>query len=320
MKLLRKINPGHAIVGPSAACAPWGQYCDPTKDTWLRRFFEFAKKTDTVPDIVSWHEMGCSADTKMCGGPPAAPGDFTGQSIPAHARAIRDYLRDNKLLSSQGGRVKSMHINEYMNGLTWTRPGPTLAFMANIERAAAEGVVVEGVITNQWQMVVGGMFSVGYGGHGSMAAPSPDSAWWLQKAYGDLAGTLVNTSASWGTLADAIASYAPGGPGGPEARILVGSFSAFTPDGTRRPPSLVGPRNLTLRLANVPPELGGGSASAAHRVSVQFRRIAWSNSSAAPVASSFTLQGGGGGQPVDLVLPPLGPNDAAEVILQPAGF
>ena len=53
---------------------------------------------------------------------------------------------------------------------TWTMPGPTLAYMAGIERAGApnpttnpEGIVVEGVITNQFAgTVVGGMFSIGY--------------------------------------------------------------------------------------------------------------------------------------------------------------
>ena len=49
-----------------------------------------------------------------------------------------------------------------MNGDTWTLPGPTLAYLAGIERAgsphaAADDhyhVIVEGVMTNQWSMSV----------------------------------------------------------------------------------------------------------------------------------------------------------------------
>lgn len=145
-----------------------------------------------------------------CGPPhPAAPGDFSGQTIPAHAQSVRDFLRQEGMLKTQpgkrvfkfcsyrqlfyfgviyfnghispslgdrspfcpsvcflplflfykflfffiwkGGRVQALAINEYMPLTTWTMPGPTLAYMANIERAGApnpvtnpEGIIVEG--------------------------------------------------------------------------------------------------------------------------------------------------------------------------------
>ena len=101
-------------------------------------------------------------------------------------------------------------------------------------------------------------------GAGTMRAPTRDSAWWMQKAYGELKGTLVSTESAWSTQADAIASFfngkmdraahesashekgtgeppgtgragrgsqGPRGWPGAEARILVGSYSQYTSGG-----------------------------------------------------------------------------------------
>ena len=297
--------------------------------------------------------MGCSVDTLQCGGPPADPGDFTGQTIPLHSNTIMKFLQREGLLYPNGP-VKSFSINEYMGRPTWTRPGPTLAFLANIERASAptvpsdsivvegqtiplhsntikkflqrEDLIVEGVQTNQWSMVVGGMFSTGYGGQGTTQHPTPNSAWWLQKAYGDLTGDLLRVSADPNILADAVASIADTSPDNaePEARIVVGSFSAFTMGGTPRPPQDVRRRKLTLQLSHMPSALTGldisrrkNLSSGVGRVSVEFNCIAWSNTSAAPVKTSTSITVPAGAQHVLLPLPEIGPNDAMEVILRP---
>ena len=103
-------------------------------------------------------------------------------------------------------------------------------------------------------------------------------------------------------------------------------------------------RGLTLRLEHVPDALGsarapppprtagtdlfalatnagGGIAGAGaggirgKQMHVEFRRIAWSNGSTAPVVSDRTVDV----LPVmELILPMLGPNDAMEIIIRPA--
>ena len=102
-------------------------YCDLTKNSWLARFLRFAKKTDTLPDIVSWHEMGSTV------GQGGAEGDFAGQTIPEHAAAVRKFLAAEGMAS----RIKSLAINEFMPLATWSAPGPTLAFLASIERGCS---------------------------------------------------------------------------------------------------------------------------------------------------------------------------------------
>ncbi|GAA4698545.1 CBM35 domain-containing protein [Phytohabitans rumicis] len=142
--------------------------------TWMRSFLTHARNTNTLPDIVCWHEL---------------PG--TSAQVAAHVSAYR------ALESELGISPRPISINEY----GWTDeidvPGRATSYIAKLERAGVEMAnrafwyeygTVNGLVVNNSQ---------------------PTGSWWLYKWYGDMAGNMVTTTPQTQSGIDGFASYDP---------------------------------------------------------------------------------------------------------------
>ncbi|GLY40288.1 hypothetical protein Amsp01_063110 [Amycolatopsis sp. NBRC 101858] len=140
--------------------------------TRMRAFLTNAKNTNTVPDLVVWHELNHSS-----------------AAIAADVAAYRS------LESSLGISPRQIFINEY----AWTDevdvPGRVANYVAKLERAGVAGAdrafwyeygTVNGLVVNTTQ---------------------PTGTWWLYKWYGDMAGSMVSTTPPAQTGLDGFASY-----------------------------------------------------------------------------------------------------------------
>ncbi|WP_284745604.1 hypothetical protein [Amycolatopsis sp. RTGN1] len=140
--------------------------------TRMRVFLTAAKSTNTVPDLVVWHELNHSS-----------------AAIAADVAAYRS------LESSLGISPRQIFINEY----AWTDevdvPGRVANYVAKLERAGVAAAdrafwyeygTVNGLVVNNTQ---------------------PTGTWWLYKWYGDMAGSMVSTTPPAQTGLDGFASY-----------------------------------------------------------------------------------------------------------------
>ncbi|MFJ7214999.1 carbohydrate-binding protein [Amycolatopsis sp. NPDC098790] len=139
--------------------------------TRMRAFLTAAKSTNTLPDLVVWHELNHSSG-----------------AIAADVAAYRS------LEASLGISPRQIFINEY----AWTDevdvPGRVANYVSKLERAGVAGAdrafwyeygTVNGLVVNN----------------------QPTGTWWLYKWYGDLAGSMVRTTPPAQTGLDGFASY-----------------------------------------------------------------------------------------------------------------
>ncbi|MEV3939109.1 hypothetical protein AB0K52_24425 [Glycomyces sp. NPDC049804] len=161
-KLVDSLDPVTPIVGPS-----WSWY---DHDRMLS-FMTHAKNTNTVPDVIVWHELG----------------DMDWNSFDEHVadyRAIEDSL---------GIADRPIAINEYNSLNQMDIPSVALHWMAVLERHGAreahraywfEAGTFDGLFTLQNQ---------------------PTASYWLYRWYGAMTGNIVETTPqSW---LDGVASY-----------------------------------------------------------------------------------------------------------------
>jgi len=140
--------------------------------TRMRAFLTNAKTTNTLPDLVVWHELNHSSG-----------------AIAADVAAYRS------LESSLGISPRQIFINEY----AWTDevdvPGRVANYVSKLERAGVAAAdrafwyeygTVNGLVVNNNQ---------------------PTGTWWLYKWYGDMAGSMVSTTPPAQTGLDGFASY-----------------------------------------------------------------------------------------------------------------
>jgi hypothetical protein len=140
--------------------------------TRMRAFLTNAKNTNTVPDLVVWHELNHSSG-----------------AIAADVAAYRS------LEASLGISPRQIFINEY----AWTDevdvPGRVANYVSKLERAGVAAAdrafwyeygTVNGLVVNNNQ---------------------PTGTWWLYKWYGDLAGSMVSTTPPAQTGLDGFAAY-----------------------------------------------------------------------------------------------------------------
>ncbi|WP_410675055.1 hypothetical protein [Amycolatopsis sp. cmx-4-68] len=140
----------------------------------MRAFLTTAKSTNTLPDLVVWHELNHSSG-----------------AIAADVAAYRS------LESSLGISPRSIFINEY----AWTDevdvPGRVANYVSKLERAGVAAAdrafwyeygTVNGLVVNNNQ---------------------PTGTWWLYKWYGDMAGSMVTTTPPAQTGLDGFAAYDP---------------------------------------------------------------------------------------------------------------
>ncbi|HYQ66837.1 carbohydrate-binding protein [Actinophytocola sp.] len=138
----------------------------------MRAFLTNAKNTNTLPDLVIWHELNHSS-----------------------AAVAGDVAAYRSLESSLGISPRQVFINEY----AWTDevdvPGRVANYVAKFERAGVyaadrafwfEYGTVNGLVVNN---------------------NLPTGTWWLYKWYGDMAGQMVSTTPPAQSGIDGFASY-----------------------------------------------------------------------------------------------------------------
>ncbi|WP_035803670.1 RICIN domain-containing protein [Kitasatospora mediocidica] len=162
----------------------------------MSTFLADAKASGTVPDIVSWHELGGS------------------QNIAADVAAYRS------LEGSLGISPRPIAIEEYGTTSEVGVPGPLAGYIAKFERAGVHDAELA--------------FWNHYGTLGDTLADtggSPNSAYWLYKWYGDMSGTMLTTTPPAQTGIDGAASL---NGAGDQVSVIFGGgsgSSAVTVDG-----------------------------------------------------------------------------------------
>ncbi len=147
--LREELGPDVPIQGPS--------FSDNISD--MRQFLEFAKETDTVPDVLEWHELIRSSKTK---------GDV--ESV----RAMLDELSLPDL---------PIDIAEYASPQEVGLPGPLVGYISKFERFGIDRA--ELAFWNQSGTL--GDLLVERGG-------APNGAYWLYTWYADMTGNMVTTT------------------------------------------------------------------------------------------------------------------------------
>ena len=161
-KLVDSLDPVTPIVGPS-----WAQY----NHNLMQSFMTHAKNTNTVPDVMVWHELD-----------------------DMNWNAYDDHLADYRAIErSLGISPRPIVINEYNSYNQMDIPSVALHWMAVFERHGVreahraywfEAGTFDGLFTLQNQ---------------------PTASYWLYRWYGAMTGNIVKTTPdSW---LDGIASY-----------------------------------------------------------------------------------------------------------------
>lgn len=138
----------------------------------MRAFLTNARNTNTVPDLVIWHELNHSS-----------------AAIAGNVAAYRS------LESSLGISPRQIFINEY----AWTDevdvPGRVANYIAKLERA------------NVWAADRAFWYEYGTVNGLTVNNNQPTGTWWLYKWYGDMAGSMVSTTPPAQSGIDGFASY-----------------------------------------------------------------------------------------------------------------
>jgi hypothetical protein len=183
------------IQGPSYS--HWNQ-------SWFSTFLSDAKAGGTLPDIVSWHELGGSG------------------SIPGDVAAYRS------LEASLGISPRPIAIEEYGTTSEVGVPGPLAGYIAKFERAGVDNA--ELAFWNQYGTLGDTLVSTG---------GAPNGAYWLYTWYGAMTGNMVTTTPPAQTGLDGAASVTSdgkqvsvvfGGGAGADAVTVsgLGALSAFS--------------------------------------------------------------------------------------------
>ncbi|GAA0336418.1 RICIN domain-containing protein [Actinoallomurus spadix] len=177
----------------------------PSNSYWnqgsMSRFLTDAKADGTLPDIVSWHELGGS------------------RNIAADVAAYRS------LESSLGIGPRPISIEEYGTTSEVGVPGPLAGYIAKFERAGVHDA--ELAFWNHYGTLGDTLTDTG---------GSPNGAYWLYKWYGDMSGTMLTTTPPAQTGLDGAAALTGdgrrlsvifGGGSGAGAVTVNGLSSAF---------------------------------------------------------------------------------------------
>jgi hypothetical protein len=146
---VRSKDTGHPIQGPSIS--HWSQ-------SWMSTFLTDARNSGTLPDIVSWHELGGAS------------------SIAADVAAYRS------LESSLGISARPIAIEEYGTTSEVGVPGPLAGYIAKFERAGVHDA--ELAFWNHYGTLGDTLTDTG---------GSPNGAYWLYTWYGAMTGNMVTT-------------------------------------------------------------------------------------------------------------------------------
>ncbi len=138
----------------------------------MQGFLANAVATNTVPDIISWHEL--SNQSKIAG----------------------DVATVTGIEQSLGISPRPIAIEEYAAPAQVGVPGALVGYVAKFERLGVHDAELA--------------FWNGYGALGDLLTGTggqPNGAWWLYKWYGDMSGQMVQTVPPAQTGIDGAASY-----------------------------------------------------------------------------------------------------------------
>jgi Ricin-type beta-trefoil lectin domain-like len=180
-KEVRAKDPGRPIQGPSIS------HYD---GSWMSTFLTDAKASGTLPDIISWHELGGAA------------------SIAADVAAYRS------LEASLGISPRPIAIEEYGTTSEVGVPGALVGYIAKFERAGVNNA--ELAFWNQYGTLGDTLVSTG---------GSPNAAYWLYYWYGTMTGNMVTTVPPAQTGLDGAASV---NSAGNQVSVIFGGGSGST--------------------------------------------------------------------------------------------
>jgi hypothetical protein len=146
---VRSLDPTTPIQGPS--------FSDNIND--MENFLENAVATDTVPDIISWHELINSG------------------------KIVGDLDKVNAIMKKLGISPRPISIEEYAAPSEVGIPGSLVGYIAKFERYGIHDAELA--------------FWNGYGALGDLltgTGGSPNGAYWLYKWYADMSGDMVVTT------------------------------------------------------------------------------------------------------------------------------
>lgn len=187
---VREAFPEATIVGPSTAQEPSDD------NEWWMAFLDFIAAHDSVPDIISWHEIGGAAH---------------GQDPVASRAAVEGMLR------SRGLSVSEFQINEYAE--KWQQnPGQSAWFIARLERAQIEGLRANWASGPELHDNLADLLTRTEDGYATLGD------WFTYQWYSGQQGAVLATES-----ADPLDIFATKRDGNnPEARFLLGNHGGLT--------------------------------------------------------------------------------------------
>jgi hypothetical protein len=158
-RLIRELDPDTPIIGPSY---------DRDYEAGLREFMTHVAEADTVPDIVSWHELGPES----------------GLDVEEHIGMYRDIERD------LGVEPRPISINEYGSPRDAGVPGWLTRFVSRMERTQVDTANLA-----FWHKPgrLSDLLVPAGGGSGPARDPEPTGNYWVFDWYGDMTGQMVRT-------------------------------------------------------------------------------------------------------------------------------
>jgi hypothetical protein len=159
-RLIRSLDPDTPIIGPSH---------DRDFANGMRSFLRAAVASGTVPDIISWHELD-----------PAL-----GLDVEEHVRVYREIEREF------GIAPRPISINEYAAPRDAGVPGWLARFVARLERSKVDTANL--AFWHKPGRLADLLVPVG-GGSGPARAAEPTGNYPLFKWYGDMTGSMVETT------------------------------------------------------------------------------------------------------------------------------
>jgi hypothetical protein len=179
-RLIRSLDPTTPIQGPS--------YSDDISEA--RQFFTVAKQTDTLPDILAWHELIRSS------------------------KIVGDLATIKGILSDLGIAERPISIEEYAAPAEAGIPGSLVGYIAKFERLGIHDAELP--FWNQ-SGTLGDLLTQRDG--------VPNGAFWLYKWYADMSGDMVSTTPPANNTFDAAASVTSDKN---QVEILTGGNSGST--------------------------------------------------------------------------------------------
>jgi hypothetical protein len=178
---VKSLDPSAVIQGPSYSSYNNGQ---------MSTFLTDAKASGTLPNVISWHELGGSA------------------------RIASDVAAYRGLEASLGISPRPISIEEYGTTSEVGVPGPLVGYIAKFERAGVANA--ELAFWNQYGTLGDTLVSTG---------GAPNAAYWLYRWYGQMTGNMVTTVPPAQTGLDGAASV---NAAGNQVSVIFGGGSGAT--------------------------------------------------------------------------------------------